>query len=494
MKLQSDITLRLERVGNGWMLFGEDEMGTAVSPEHWRQHAFLWHTSSFHGTFLTEGTYKGTSGISLTPKQALEFVAARPANSFAELRYSQDLQAAFPLMKQAWNEYQDGAFLPDMNRWSEEAAWKPEHTHLGDPLLQTLFSEAVNYALAAEPSANAAWEKALRLYEHRSSSIKLLSTAVNEEDWLKKIGYLEDDTPFTIGLRLLEPQEDFAPWQLETILLPKRGAQRTYVYKDEKSLPKRWQAYNNRILQAYEGWEKLVPWLVEDGQLRHELYEQEAWRFLTEASNELLAAGVDILLPSWWQALKANKLSLRAKVKGNSHTRGGQSFFGMNTLISFDWRIATEGIELSEEEFQRLIDQNRRLININGQWIRLDPEFIEHVKKLMDKADKYGLEMKDLLQQELLRSAQPEQTAEEDHPFSEIEIELDDYYESLFNRLTEIGSVPERKAPSGLQAALRPYQQKGLEWLLYLRELGFGALLADDMGLGSAKRSHISVA
>ncbi|MBP0652132.1 hypothetical protein J8J40_34230, partial [Mycobacterium tuberculosis] len=33
-------------------------------------------------------------------------------------------------------------------------------------------------------------------------------------------------------------------------------------------------------------------------------------------------------------------------------------------------------------------------------------------------------------------------------------------------------------------AELRPYQQRGLEWLVYLSTLGIGGVLADDMGLG----------
>jgi len=38
--------------------------------------------------------------------------------------------------------------------------------------------------------------------------------------------------------------------------------------------------------------------------------------------------------------------------------------------------------------------------------------------------------------------------------------------------------------PSTIQAKLRPYQQKGFEWMLLLAEAGAGACLADDMGLG----------
>jgi superfamily II DNA or RNA helicase len=40
------------------------------------------------------------------------------------------------------------------------------------------------------------------------------------------------------------------------------------------------------------------------------------------------------------------------------------------------------------------------------------------------------------------------------------------------------------EVPSVIQAKLRPYQQKGFEWMLLLAEAGAGACLADDMGLG----------
>jgi SNF2 family DNA or RNA helicase len=45
-------------------------------------------------------------------------------------------------------------------------------------------------------------------------------------------------------------------------------------------------------------------------------------------------------------------------------------------------------------------------------------------------------------------------------------------------RLLPIGT------PAGLDATLRPYQERGLAWLSFLSELGLGGVLADDMGLG----------
>lgn len=43
---------------------------------------------------------------------------------------------------------------------------------------------------------------------------------------------------------------------------------------------------------------------------------------------------------------------------------------------------------------------------------------------------------------------------------------------------------PVYRVPSVVQANLRPYQQKGFEWMALLADVGAGACLADDMGLG----------
>ncbi|MCA9675479.1 MAG: DEAD/DEAH box helicase [Myxococcales bacterium] len=44
--------------------------------------------------------------------------------------------------------------------------------------------------------------------------------------------------------------------------------------------------------------------------------------------------------------------------------------------------------------------------------------------------------------------------------------------------------IPHVTPPAGLAEILRPYQQAGVDWLCFCRDLGLGCVLADDMGLG----------
>ena len=62
----------------------------------------------------------------------------------------------------------------------------------------------------------------------------------------------------------------------------------------------------------------------------------------------------------------------------------------------------------------------------------------------------------------------------------ELVLQLEEKYDSLklFNKIKEI-PVPEH-----LQHILRPYQEHGFHWINYLKEIGWGGILADDMGLG----------
>ena len=70
--------------------------------------------------------------------------------------------------------------------------------------------------------------------------------------------------------------------------------------------------------------------------------------------------------------------------------------------MDFDWRFSLNGKELTEAEFEELVNEKRRLVFIRGQWVKLDPAFIKQIQELMETANEKGIQLTDLLQQELL--------------------------------------------------------------------------------------------
>lgn len=67
---------------------------------------------------------------------------------------------------------------------------------------------------------------------------------------------------------------------------------------------------------------------------------------------------------------------------------------------------------------------------------------------------------------------------DEDALQAELEQKKERLSHIISNGFTEV------EPPTQLKAVLRPYQLSGFQWLLFLREAGWGGILADDMGLG----------
>lgn len=53
--------------------------------------------------------------------------------------------------------------------------------------------------------------------------------------------------------------------------------------------------------------------------------------------------------------------------------------------------------------------------------------------------------------------------------------------------------LPEAALPADLTAELRSYQKRGVDWLVFLRRAGLGAILADDMGLGKTVQALAAI-
>ncbi|MBP1994845.1 DEAD/DEAH box helicase [Paenibacillus eucommiae] len=221
--------------------------------------------------------------------------------------------------------------------------------------------------------------------------------------------------------------------------------------------------------------------------IRTKLTEAEAWRFLSEGSVRLAETGTSVFLPAWWERISKQKPKLRAKIKssvGSAHER----LFGISQLMQFDWRLAIGDLELTEDEFRQLLEEKRRLVQIRGNWIQLDPRFIAQIQQILKQVDKKkGLSFRDVLELHFSGEAQgltPGELDPEVERMFEMEVELNDQLQQMIDQLTQTSSIPAAQTPASFQGSLRHYQMDGISWLLFLRKCGLGGCLADDMGLG----------
>ena len=60
-------------------------------------------------------------------------------------------------------------------------------------------------------------------------------------------------------------------------------------------------------------------------------------------------------------------------------------------------------------------------------------------------------------------------------------VELTDEVRELIRKFTSQSVIP---LPEGINAQLRPYQERGFSWMYRNMKIGFGSIIADDMGLG----------
>ncbi|RFU60805.1 DEAD/DEAH box helicase [Peribacillus glennii] len=347
--------------------------------------------------------------------------------------------------------------------------------------ISSWYNQAANVFLESYSPMKEKWQDALGALKETRLSPDELQRFFDRDSWLAWLGVLEDAKPFTIGLKLQEPLNGEGPWNLNVILRSKKD-ETEVVTLPEKKLPRGWKKYSSEVNEMVQRWLTVIPWLEERGSFKQELSEFEAWEFLTEASEKLMFLGAEILLPSWWMALRESSLKLKARVKSQS-TRG-PSFVGMQALMDFDWRFSINGEDLSEAEFQKLVEDKRRLVYIRGQWVKLDPTFIRQIQELMEEANKKGLQLNDLLHQEFLSETGEDDENDEGSEMLKIQFELNRDLRKMIGRLRETRNIPILETPEALQGELRPYQSLGMSWLLFLRENGFGACLADDMGLG----------
>jgi non-specific serine/threonine protein kinase len=215
-----------------------------------------------------------------------------------------------------------------------------------------------------------------------------------------------------------------------------------------------------------------------------ELDEAALVCLVTQRLSLLAEAGFALLLPSGLR--QGQRLGLRARTlesgtgkRGKAAPSGGGAGLDLAGLFRFEWQAALGDRPLSAAELtslERAAALKRPLVRLRGQWTLVDAAAVAGLLRLAgQRAEASG--------GDLLRSALG--LGQLDLP-PELELAGVEASGPLGTLLA--GDLHQRAealpTPEAFKGELRPYQQRGLGWLVFLGRLGLGACLADDMGLG----------
>ena len=212
------------------------------------------------------------------------------------------------------------------------------------------------------------------------------------------------------------------------------------------------------------------------------LNTEEAFEFMRESAPLLEESGFGVLIPSWWSR-STSRIGLKARVSSKSASDGESSgMLGLDNLLDYQWELSLGGHTLSREEFETLASLKSPLVQLRGEWVRLDPDQVEKAlqffaRKGSEEDGEGELEIAETLSLDLGGIEEVESLEVE-------EVEFEDGLGEWFERLSGERALEPLPVPEGVRAELRPYQQTGYSWLEFLRAAGLGACLADDMGLG----------
>ncbi|MFC3848623.1 DEAD/DEAH box helicase [Corynebacterium hansenii] len=211
--------------------------------------------------------------------------------------------------------------------------------------------------------------------------------------------------------------------------------------------------------------------------------------------DALRDAGIAVMLPrSWVSARPSLRLEVdpREKEPVGSVRGATESRVGFDQIVDYKWRLTLGDEVLSDDDVRRLAESGSGLVRLRDSWIAADPDTTRRALKFLEEQTKAG-----------------EATGRGSAALSEIhfaggsvtrapvpvDVDARGWARSLYGGM--IGDpdddgfegpaeIHRRRVPvpEGFVGELREYQRRGLDWLSWMSDAGFGVILADDMGLG----------
>lgn len=447
------------------------QVGRPLRLDEWVQQLFFSHEQSFYG--MTINSKNET--VFLTPLEFVEIFSTKYAHPYVQFigRDTEDV-AWITAAKEAATHWFDE------NLWSkvtvdETLTFNFETTNKVDYLLKQSIAEKLNEAGLTFDDIDAL------LPFFRSGGWPITKKNVADE--------------VVVGLRLREPEEGFDHWILETVL--RNTTKATYwappirkrSLRIEHVIPAKWAPHADGIQMLQEQMIHLLHQheYMKDADetilLYRELADADVRQFLRSDFMLLQALGFEIVLPAWLKEVKESRMKVRASASTASNYK---SAAGLQEILTFDWKLSLNGQDISVDDFQQMVSDNREFIRAGTEWVRVDASWMQEIQKLMDKAENEDWTVKDILFQELPAELELPLELDDDDDRDDplLQMELQSSLRDYIQKIVDKKGLPEIPISPSLQAELRPYQQEGFEWLSFMRDQNFGAVLADDMGLG----------
>lgn len=256
------------------------------------------------------------------------------------------------------------------------------------------------------------------------------------------------------------------------------------------------------------------------------LTTEDLMEFLNFYAPMLQSENITVLLPKAWN-VKETTARLRVQDPADAST---ESKLGLDQIVEYKWELSVGDVALTQDEMAGLISAKAPLVKLRGEWVVADTTALQNAMRYMEalenesakaKAKKIEKVREKLRRLSLAEQQTPEVIAEFEKLYGELEVLEKEYARDFVNpgevSLAELRQLaleaetpneveftgskwhqalmggldtnaipaPTRvEIPDTVQAELRDYQRRGVDWLHWMASNHFGAVLADDMGLG----------
>jgi SNF2 family DNA or RNA helicase len=202
----------------------------------------------------------------------------------------------------------------------------------------------------------------------------------------------------------------------------------------------------------------------------------QVYEFIRAIAWQLQDNGLAVIVPP---GLTSGDKEQRLGIKMTASVSAKQGErLNLQSLLKYKLEIAVGDRTVSKKDFQRLLEQKSPIVEIDGQWIALQPSDVKAAQAVLNKSN----EQMNLSVEDALRLSTGDTKTLAKLPV--VKFESTGVLAGLINNLTDNKAVEPIDNIPGFSGQLRPYQAKGVGWLSFLETWGLGACLADDMGLG----------